>query len=138
VNTPNDSVILPAMEKVVYDLVTLNPPNKYAPSPLIQKNHKYAITQQLTRPILLRMLVVELFTQPFLLDTMSTKLIEELAVQLPLKDLLVTVSNMFIDKTHTLSDISVAGLLMNITELSDIESGKHLDGILVSTCIIWL
>jgi hypothetical protein len=132
-NTPHYPVILPAMEKILYELATLYPPYKYASSPLIQKYHKYSMTQYLTRPVLLRMLVVELFTQPFLFDNLSNQLVKELVIKLPLKDVLTTVSTMFINKTQTLDDISIAGLLMNITELSDVDSGKQLDGIIVST-----
>lgn len=116
--------------------VEFNPPYEYPPSWLIEKYHKNNTPIYLTRPALIRMIVVELLTLPFLLDNISTS-IKSLTVNLLLKDVLLTISSLFHDNTTKLDDMAVAGLLINITALADIESGKHLDGLLVKCCMIY-
>lgn len=120
------------VENILFQLATLSPPYYYSTSLLIEKYQKNNKTYYLTRPTLLRMITVELLTEPFLLDNLSSKIIAELVVQLPLKDLLMTVTSLFYTDQHTWEDRAVAGLLMNVTELSDFESGTYLDGALVS------
>jgi hypothetical protein len=118
------------MENIIYQLATLYPPYYYNSSSLIAKYKKNSNTQYLTRSALLRMITVELLTQPFLLEHMSSRVVTELVIQLPLKDVLDTVSDFFFRNDTKLDDKDVAGLLMNITEMGDIESGKYLDGVL--------
>lgn len=120
------------IENILFQLAIFFPPYYYSTSLLIEKYQKKSSTKYLTRPILLRMITVELLTKPFLLDNLSSRIVTEVVIQLPLKDILDTVASLFFDNNQSLDDMAVAGLLMNITELSDIESGKYLDGSLVS------
>ncbi|KAI7903093.1 uncharacterized protein BX663DRAFT_536455 [Cokeromyces recurvatus] len=115
------------MESILMNLVTFYPPYYYSTSSLIEK---YAIKQNyMTRANLLRMLLTELFTVPFLLDNMSDKqIITQLTIQLPFKDLLETITTLFIDSQNNLDDLAIAGLLINITTLGDTEDGQPLEG----------
>ncbi|KAG2200529.1 hypothetical protein INT47_012315 [Mucor saturninus] len=127
------------LENIVFQLATLSPPYDYPTSLLVQtygKNKK--ITQYLTRPLLVRMLTLELLTQPFLLDHLSHHLATALVTHLPLKGILDTTATLFYHEDgqqQRLQNMAVAGLLMNITELSDIDSGKYLDGVLTTFLI---
>ncbi|GAA5813710.1 hypothetical protein MFLAVUS_007197 [Mucor flavus] len=119
-----------AIENILYQLTKLLPPYYYPTSLLIEKYQRKHSTKYLTRPLLIRMITTEILTEPFLLDNISHSLITELVVHLPLKDVLDAVSNLFRDNTQNLDDMAVAGLLMNVTQMGNIESGKYLDGIL--------
>ncbi|CAO3619946.1 unnamed protein product [Mucor fragilis] len=121
------------MESILLQLATFYEPYYYATSPLIEKYQRRPNTSYMTRPQLLQMLTTELLTEPFFLDHVSTHALTTLALKLPLKDILETVTELFLDATTTaLDDAAVAGLLMNLTVLGDAESGKHLDGILTN------
>lgn len=119
-----------SMENIIYQLATLYAPYYYNTSPLIEKYQKKSNTQYLTRSVLIRMITLELLTQPFLLDSISPHILTQLVVQLPLKEILYSVSDLYLKNDTRLDDMAVAGLLMNITEMGDIESGKYLDGVL--------
>lgn len=127
-----------AIENILYQLTKLLPPYYYPTSLLIEKYQRKHSTKYLTRPLLIRMITTEILTEPFLLDNISHSLITELVVHLPLKDVLDAVSNLFRDNTQNLDDMAVAGLLMNVTQMGNIESGKYLDGILVSRNILYI
>lgn len=118
------------MDLTLQNLVEFDPPYEYPPSLLIQKYHSNSTPHYLTRPALIRMLVVKVFTQPFLLDNLESNVIKLLTTRLPLKDILLTISNLYHENTEKLDDLAVAGLLMNITTLADVNAGKHLDGLL--------
>lgn len=135
-NTPLLSILkdnistVNTMECILQKLVEFNPPYEYPPSLLVQKFHSNSTPRYLTRPALIRMLVVKVFTQPFLLDNLKSDFIKFLTTRLPLRDVLLTISNLYHENTEKLDDLAVAGLLMNITTLADVDSGKHLDGLL--------
>ncbi|KAI9334179.1 hypothetical protein BD770DRAFT_402519 [Pilaira anomala] len=120
-----------AMEAILYQIATFLPPYYYSTPLLIEKYQRNRNNSNyLTRPTLLRMITTELLTEPFLLDNISPQLVTELVVQLPLKEVLDTISNLFTDSSYKLNDMVVAGLLMNITQMGDIDSGKYLSNIL--------
>lgn len=123
----NNSVI----ERALLQLVGLNPPYYYPTSPLIEKYQKRPITQYLTRSNIVRMLTLDLLTEPFLLDHVSGTTIAELTKLLALNDVLDSINKLFMDSNVTLDDAAVAGLLMNITIMGSIESGVHIDSVLV-------
>ena len=129
-----DGNLTPYMESILLQLATFYEPYYYATSPLIEKYQRRPNTPYMTRPQLLQMLTTELLIEPFFLDHVSTHTLTTLALKLPLKDILETVTELFLETTTTtaLDDAAVAGLLMNLTVLGDAGSGKHLDGILVS------
>lgn len=120
------------IENILSQLTNLSPPYYYSTSLLIETYQKNKTSPYLTRPLLLRMITLELLTQPFLLDHLSHRMVTDLATKLPFKDMLNTAVGLFYDEHVHLDDMAVAGLLMNMTELSDIDSGKYLDGALVS------
>lgn len=128
-----------AMETILYQITTFLPPYYYSTPLLIEKYQRNrSNSNYLTRPTLLRMITTELLTEPFLLDNISPPLVTELVVQLPLKEVLDTISNLFTDSSYKLNDMIVAGLLMNITQMGDIDSGKYLSDILVSCSYLFL
>ncbi|KAL9543299.1 hypothetical protein MBANPS3_008177 [Mucor bainieri] len=129
-----DSNLTSYMEAILLQLATFYEPYYYATSPLIETYQRRPNTPYMTRPQLLRQLTTELLTEPFFLDHVSAHALTTLAVKLPLKDVLETVTELFLQPTTStttaLDDTAVAGLLMNLTVLGDAESGKHLDGVL--------
>lgn len=134
-----DSNLTSCMETILIQLAAFYEPYYYATSPLIEKYQRRPNTPYMTRPQLLRMLTTELLIEPFFLDRVSAHALATLASKLPLKDILETVTELFLEPTTTaLDDTAVAGLLMNLTVLSDVESGKHLDGILVGEIMDFL
>jgi ubiquitin-protein ligase E3 C len=124
-----------AIEEGLLQLVALKPPYYYTTSPLIEKHQTRPATRYLTRPNLVRMLTLDLFAEPFLLDHTSSATITQLTKQLPLNDVLESVTELFMDPNVALSDTAVAGLLMNITIMGDVESGVHIDNVLVKSFI---
>lgn len=127
-----DSKVKSYLETILIQLATFYEPYYYTTSPLIEKYQRRPNTPYMTRLKLLQMLTTELFTEPFFLDSVSKEVLTTLALRLPLKDILETVTELFLEPTTALDDTAVAGLLMNLTVLGDVESGKHLDGVLVS------
>lgn len=134
-----DSNLIPNMESILIQLATFYEPYYYATSLLVEKYQRRPNTPYMTRPKLLHMLTTELLVEPFFLDHISQHTLTTLALKLPLRDILKTVTELFLEPTATtLDDTAVAGLLMNLTVLSDAESGKHLEGVLVSWHVCWL
>jgi hypothetical protein len=121
-----------SLESIIYQLSTFFPPYYYTTSPLIEKYHKggRSSSNYLTRPDLLHRITTQLLTQPFLLDALSDQTVSQLVIQLPLKDILETVSKLFLNDRQVLDDMAVVGLLMNITKMGDVESGKYLNDVL--------
>ncbi|KAL7326000.1 ubiquitin-protein ligase (E3) [Mucor circinelloides] len=124
-----DSNLIPNMESILIQLATFYEPYYYATSLLVEKYQRKPNTPYMTRPKLLHMLTTELLVEPFFLDHISQQTLTTLALKLPLRDILKTVMELFLEPAATtLDDTAVAGLLMNLTVLSDAESGKHLEG----------
>ena len=117
------------MENILSQLASFNPPYYYSDSPLIEKYKRSHRAEYLTRPLLSRMISVEILTRPFLLDHMSSHTVETLVIQLPLKDVLDTLPDLLLENDK-LTDLDIAGLLMNIMELGDVGSRKYLDSVL--------
>jgi hypothetical protein len=121
------------MEHALLELATLNPPYYYPTSPLIEKHQARPVIYYLTQSNLVRMLTLDLLAEPFLLDHVSSETITQLTKQLPLKDVLDSVTELFMDPNVKLEDTAVAGLLMNITIMGDVGSGTFIDSILVKS-----
>jgi hypothetical protein len=119
------------MEHALLELVALNPPYYYATSPLIEKHQARPVIYNLTRSNLVRMLTLDLLAEPFLLDHISSATITQLTKQLPLKDVLDSVAELFTDPNVKLEGTAVAGLLMNITIMVDVGSGTFTDSTFV-------
>lgn len=83
------------------------------------------------QPELLKPLTMYVFTQPFLLDHLSV--VPEMVARLPLNDWLEMVIEM-VEGGEIVEDEAVAGLLMNLTEICQIEQARYLkkDDVLVS------
>lgn len=75
---------------------------------------------------LLRVITLDLFTEPFLLDNLSHQVALKILTYLPFNEWLCTIIDL--GKSGYLKhDLAVAGLLMNVTEVCNIEQGKYLD-----------
>ncbi|ORE07744.1 HECT-domain-containing protein [Rhizopus microsporus var. microsporus] len=74
----------------------------------------------------LRIITLDLFTEPFLLDNMSNQAMSDMVTQLPLGPWLVVVGDL-VKEGAIKDDASMAGLLMNVTEMGYIQHGKYLD-----------
>ncbi|KAG1456477.1 hypothetical protein G6F46_003782 [Rhizopus delemar] len=75
---------------------------------------------------LLRVITLDLFTEPFLLDHLSHQVALKILTYLPFNEWLCTIIDL--GKSGYLKhDLAVAGLLMNVTEMCNIEQGKCLD-----------
>ena len=75
---------------------------------------------------ILRIITLDLFTEPFLLDNMSNQAMSDMVAQLPLGPWLAVVGNL-VKEGAIKDDTSMAGLLMNVTEMGYIQHGKYLD-----------
>ncbi|RCI03085.1 hypothetical protein CU098_001743, partial [Rhizopus stolonifer] len=75
------------------------------------------------QPELLKPLTMYVFTQPFLLDHLSV--VPEMVARLPLNDWLEMVIEM-VEGGEIVEDEAVAGLLMNLTEICQIEQARYL------------
>lgn len=108
------------MEFILVQLATLYPPYYYPTSQLIESYQKRPKSQYITRDMLLKKLILEVFIEPFFIDTLSHSVTTQLVIQLPFKSVLENIVHLDIK----LENIQVAGLLMNVTELGDIDQEK--------------
>lgn len=120
------------MEYILLQLASFNPPYYYSTSALIQQYQKRPQSVYVTRDVILQKLVLEVFTEPFLLDTLAHSVTTKLVVELPFKCLLNNIIQLLTQQQHELKNYAITGLLMNVTELGDIENGKYLNSALVS------
>ncbi|CEP08172.1 hypothetical protein [Parasitella parasitica] len=130
--TIKDNNITPFVEAILLQLVSFNEPYYYPTSSLIEKYQCRPNSPYMVRSKLLYLLTTELLIQPFFLDNLSQEVLNTLALELPLKDLLETVIDLFLEPSTTLDDTAVAGLLMNLTVLGNVQSGKNLEGVLTN------
>ncbi|KAI8083325.1 uncharacterized protein B0P05DRAFT_51125 [Gilbertella persicaria] len=119
------------VESILYQYVVFYPPYDYPTSSLMEQyggRNRHAI--YMTRPALLECITRQLLTDPFFFDHFNNRsaVVHAWSTQLPLKDMLATVIDLF--PSYNLDPEDIAGLLINLTEMGEADSGKHLSGVL--------
>jgi hypothetical protein len=139
------------VENILVDLITLSPPFEFPDSPIrrflpppprkfgglfsgnttVVEEPPAQNTHFLSRDALVEKMVIGLLVQPFLLESLASSVATSIARHFPFKVILDTTRQCAINDP-TLTDQQVAGLLMNVSVISTLDSGEHLEGVLVS------
>ncbi|ORY96535.1 hypothetical protein BCR43DRAFT_279390 [Syncephalastrum racemosum] len=114
------------LEHILIDIVQCEPPYTYPVSAYLSQ-YSTPLHSELSRPVLVERITNELLMVPFVLDCMEDTTLSTFAASLPLGAVLDTIVQSFQRDTAWLAPEAVAGLLINTTQLANVDSEKHFE-----------